>query len=135
MANVGLERNQTASYATQLNTRRRYDLGELCVPCHSLRCVAFNRPLYHALLLAGTTSPQNGWSSESSLVKRQRPKGDETRFIQYNPSIMSKTDVGELPMKKKNRLALDGAPQELSRRMSRGSIKSSQSDKENTIVE
>ena len=132
MANVGLERNQTASYATQLNTRRRYDLGELCVPCHSLRWVAFNRPLYHALLLAGTTSPQNGWSSESSLVKRQRPKGDETP---YNSSIVSKTDVGELPMKKKNRLALDGAPQELSRRMSRGSIKSSQSDKENTIVE
>ena len=83
-------------------------------------------------LLAGTTSPQNGWSSESSLVKRQRPKGDEARFVQYNSS---RTDAGELPTKKKNRLALDGAPQELGRRMSRGSIKSSQSDKENTIVE
>ena len=90
------------------------------------------RPLYHALLSAGTTSPQNGWSSESSLVKRQRPKGDEARFVQYNSS---RTDAGELPTKKKNRLALDGAPQELGRRMPRGSIKSSQSDKENTIVE
>ena len=132
MANVGLERNQTASYATQLNTKRRYDLGELSVPCHSLRCVAFDRSVYHALLSAGTTPPQNGWSSESSLVKRQRPKGDEARFVQYNSS---RTDAGELPMKKKNRQALDGSPQELSRRMSRGSIKSSQSDKENTIVE
>ena len=77
---------------------------------------------------------RRGRSSESSLVKRQRHKGDETRFVQYNSSIVSKTDVGELPMKKKNRQALDRVPQELSRRMSRGSIKSSQSDKENTIV-
>ena len=135
MANAGLERDQTAPYTTQLNTRRRYDLGELSVPCHSLRCVGFNSPLYHALLSAATPPPQNGKSSESSLVKRPRIKDEEAQFVPYNPFVMSKTDVGELPMKKKNRPFLERAPQELSRRMSLESIKSNQSDKENIIVE
>ncbi|KAI0062051.1 hypothetical protein BV25DRAFT_1885882 [Artomyces pyxidatus] len=63
---------QYASHAAQLDLKRRYDSGEWCVPCYSLRCVAFDVAFYDALHAAAAAEPV-GKSSKTVPAKRAAP--------------------------------------------------------------
>ncbi|KAJ6620344.1 hypothetical protein B0H10DRAFT_1791874 [Mycena sp. CBHHK59/15] len=74
IANQKLPVGQAASYASQIDVRRRYDSGQWSVPCYTLQCVGFNMTLYDALKIAAAKfgGGEKQVDEAQSLGKRHR---------------------------------------------------------------
>ncbi|KAJ7460845.1 hypothetical protein B0H11DRAFT_153978 [Mycena galericulata] len=109
IANQKLPGGQTASYASQVNVRQRYDSGQWSVQCYTLQCVGYDRALYDVLATtAAKLRHESEVSISQSLGKRRRTEtpslcGESEKSDTSNscnetqPTATPDGSLGELP--------------------------------------